>query len=129
MRDEDIKKIIEDTVSATILRLKAAGILRDGEKSAVEKTEELLRQYKTLKETNQPYAKTLVAEIEKCLEDMAKDPYIDVIRLYYFEGMTNAAAAKELYCDERTARRNRKKLVRAFAVRLASDEFIQELLM
>lgn len=129
MREEEVKKIINDTVSATILHLKSAGFLRDGEKTAAEKTEELLRQYKTLKETEQPYAVTLVAEIDKCVEEFARDPYIDIIRLYYFEGMTNAAASKEMYCDERTARRNRKRLVRAFAVRLASDDFIRELLM
>lgn len=129
MQDNEIKKIIDDTVSATILRLKAAGILRDGEKSAIEKTEELLRQYNTLKETDQPYARTLVAEIEKCFDELRNDPYIDIIRLYYFDGLTNAAAAREMFCDERTARRNRKKLVRAFSVRLVSDEFIRELLM
>lgn len=129
MRDDEIKKIIDDTVSVTILRLKSAGILRDGEKNAVEKTEELLRQYNTLKDTDQPYAKTLAAEIDKCMGEMANDPYINIIRLYYFDGLTNAAAAKEMFCDERTARRNRKKLVRAFAVRLASEEFIRELLM
>lgn len=129
MQDSEIKKIIDDTVSATILRLKSAGILRDGEKSAVEKTEELLRQYKTLKDIEQPYAKNLVAEIDKCLEESANDPYIGIIRLYYFDGLTNAAAAQEMFCDERTARRNRKRLVRIFAVRLASDDFIRELLM
>ncbi len=129
MYDDEIKRIIDNTVSATILRLKAAGLLRDGEKTAMEKTEELLRQYKTLKEIDQPYAKTLVAEIDKCLDEQRNDPYINIIRLYYFEGLTNAAAANEMYCDERTARRNRKKLVRAFSARLVSDEFLRELLM
>lgn len=128
MNDAEIRKIINDTVSATVLQLKASGILRDGQKTAIEKTEALLRQYKTLQQTDQPYARSLVKEIDSCMADMANDPYIDLIRLYYFEGMKNAAAAREANCDERTARRNRKRLVTAFAARLASDDFIRELL-
>ena len=52
----------------------------------------------------------------------------DVIRLYYFAGNKNAACAKIMCCDERTCRRYRKKLVEQFSARLASDEFIRELL-
>lgn len=128
-RDEEIRKIISDTVSATILRFKAAGILRDGEKNAVDKTEELLRQYKTLQKLDQPYAKALVGRINECLEDIKDDPYADIIRLYYFDGLTNAAASDKLFCDERTGRRNRKRLVKTFAQYLVSEDFIRELLI
>ena len=129
MQENEIRKIIDDTVSATILRLKASGILRDGEKTAIEKTEELLRQYKALRKSDQPYAKAIVARIDKCFDELQDESYIDAIRLYYIDGLTNAATAVRLFCDERTVRRNRKKLVRAFSIRLVSDEFIRELLL
>lgn len=129
MKDAEIQKLISDTVTATVAKLKMEGLLRDGSKSAYEKTETLLRQYPDLLEVDDPYARRLVAEIDACLEDAADDPYVDLIRLYYFAGNTNVTCAKLLPCEERTARRNRKALVERFSVRLASEEFIRELLL
>ena len=129
MNDEKIKQIINDTVTTTVLQLKAAGLLRDGAKTAYEKTEVLLRQYPELKKVHEPYAQRVVAEIDACMADAEDDPYLDVIRLYYFAGETNVACAKILCCEERTARRNRAALVKRFSARLASDEFIRELLL
>ena len=129
MNDDKIKKIINDTVTTTVLQLKAAGLLRDNTKSAYEKTEELLKQYPQLCQVREPYAERVVREIDACLAEASDDPYINIIRLYYFEGLANEAAANKLPCDERTGRRNRQRLVRKFSARLASDDFIRELLM
>ena len=125
---EDIKQIIKDTVAATVQQLQAAGLLRSDTMTAYEKTEALLRQYPQLKGLQEPYAQRVVQEVEACLAAAANEPYVDVIRLYYFAGLTNAACAMEMICDERTCRRYRKKLVQQFSARLASDEFIRELL-
>lgn len=127
MQDKEIKKIIDDTVYATILGLQTSGILRDKTKTATEKTEELLRQYNALQAADQPYARTIVAGIDTCFAAMRSEPYINVIRLYYIDGLTNAAVAREMYCSERTVRRNRKKLVREFSVRLMADDFTREI--
>lgn len=129
MNSQQIHEIIQQTVDITILKLKAAGILKDNAKSAYEKTEALLYQYNDLVKVNQPYAQKVVAEIDACIADIANEPYKDVIRLYYFESLTNAACASVLGCEERTARRNRKAYVEKFSSRLASDEFIRELLL
>ena len=125
MNDKEVRKLIEDTVNTTVLKLKAASMLKDGHRTATEKTEALLHQYPELKKVNQPYARRVVQEVAT----IAADPYAAVIPLYYFEGKTNAAVAAVMCCDERTARRNRKKFVEQFASRLASDEFIRELLL
>lgn len=133
MKNDEIRQLIDDTANAaataTVLRLKAAGLLKDGTKTAYEKTEALLYQYRELCEVHQPYAQRVVREIDACLESVSGDPYADVIRLYYFEGLKNKACADALYCDERTARRYRTKLVQQFSARLASDDFIRELLL
>lgn len=129
MNDDKIRQIIADTARATVLQLKAAGILRDGGKSAYEKTETLLWQYNDLKKVKQPYAQRVVQEIDACLADVEDEPYADVIRLYYFGGLTNEKCADAMVCDERTVRRNRRKLVEKFSARLASDDFIRELLL
>ena len=129
MTEQEIKRLIDDTVNTTVLKLKAAGLLKDDTKTAYQKTEVLLWQYPELKKVAEPYARRVVAEIDACLADAASDPYVDVIRLYYFKCLTNVACAKELICDERTCRRYRKQLVEKFSTRLASDDFIRELLL
>ena len=129
MKKEEIKQLINDTVQTTVLQLKAAGLLKDGTKSAYEKTEALLYQYPELCKVNEPYAQRVVREIDACMADAESDPYLDVIRLYYFAGLKNAACADTMCCDERTARRNRVALVKRFSARLASDDFIRELLL
>ena len=128
MTDEKIQKIIESTVEATVRKLQEAGLLTAGAKSAIAKTEELLRSYPQLKEADDPKSRRVVAEIDACLLEAENEPYIDVIRLFYFGGLKNAACAKIMACDERNLRKNRKELVKRFAARLAAGDFIRDLL-
>lgn len=127
--DEKVKQYIDDAIASTIMRLKLEGILKSESRTAYEKTEALLWKYPALKESKQTAAQRICAEIEACLQSVSNDPYSRVIELFYFQGMTNAACALELECEERTARRNRKKLVEDFSVRLASEDFIREILL
>ena len=129
MTKEEIKQLVQETVVNTVLQLKAAGMLQPAtQKTAMQKTEELLKQYPQLLGIDEPYARRVVQEIDALLAAAESEPYVDVIRLYYFEGLTNEGCANTIRCDERTCRRYRKKLVQQFSVRLASDEFIRELL-
>lgn len=129
MTNEEIKQLVQETVVNTVMQLKAAGMLQPATpKTAIQKTEELLRQYPQLRGIDEPYARRVVQEIDALLAAAEQEPYVDVIRLYYFGGLTNEGCANTLCCDERTCRRYRKKLVQQFSVRLASDEFIRELL-
>ncbi len=127
MKKEEITQIIEQAVDKTVQRLKAEGLLATPGKTPIEKAEDLLRQYPALRNTDTPYAKRVVQEIDACLAEAAQDPYVDVIRLYYFAGMKNVACANTLCCEERTCRRNRKRLVEQFATRLTAEEFTREL--
>lgn len=129
MTNDEIKRLVQDTVTTTVMQLKAAGMLQPvNQKTAIQKTEELLRQYPQLRGIQEPYAQRVVQEIDALLAEAENEPYVDVIRLYYFGGLTNEGCANTLCCDERTCRRYRKKLVQRFSARLASDEFIRELL-
>ena len=129
MTNDEIKQLVQETVLNTVLQLKAEGMLQPAtQKTAMQKTEELLRQYPQLRGIDEPYARRVVQEIDALLAAAESEPYVDVIRLYYFGGLTNEGCANTLCCDERTCRRYRKKLVQQFSVRLASDEFIRELL-
>ena len=46
---EDIRDIISDTVNETVAKMKMAGLTKDNRKTAIEKLEELLRNYPTFK--------------------------------------------------------------------------------
>lgn len=127
MEKEQITQIVKQTVAITVQELKAAGLLKDDTKNAYEKTEDLLRQYPALQKSDSQYARRVVQEIDACLAEAENEPYVDVIRLFYFGGLKNAACAKMLACEERTCRRNRRKLVERFAARLAAAEVLREL--
>lgn len=129
MIDPKTQEIIDATVAATVRALQDTGQLTTGTKSATEKTEELLWNYNQLKEAKDPKSQRLVAEIDTCLAEAENEPYIDVIRLFYFSGLKNAACAKIMCCDERNLRKARKALIKKFAARLAAGDFIRELLL
>ncbi len=128
MTAEETRKIISDTVAETVRQLKTAGLLKNGEMTAFDKTEALLRQYPLLKTMDAPYARRVVQEVDACLEEVKTEPYLDVIRLYYFSGLKNSACANKMLCSEKTCRRNRIRLVQRFSARLASEAFFQEVL-
>ena len=44
-----MKEIIQETVDQTVIKLKRANLIKDDEKSAFKKTENLLKKYKQLK--------------------------------------------------------------------------------
>lgn len=134
MTNEEIKQLISATVRETMEQLRTTTTtLADPQEppsglSSYAKTEELLRNYTALKTSDSPKGRRIAEQIETCLEEAANDPYIDVIRLFYFGGVKNAACAKIMCCDERNLRKARRALVKRFAARLATDEFIRELL-
>lgn len=130
MHDYDIEKIINDTVNTTVLKLKMAGLMRDDKKTAYQKTEELLRNYKTFQKiTDQPYTVKLVKEIEAALEEITDDLYYDIIPMYYFEGKTREDVAEYFDTTVTTISRNKSRLINKLKVRLFSDDFIYELFL
>lgn len=54
--------------------------------------------------------------IEKALKGIANDKYYRAIPAMYFEGLSDKQIAVELHCDETTAGKNRRRLVRRLAV-------------
>lgn len=125
----NIKQIINDTVNATVLKLKMAGLMKDDRKTAYQKTEELLRNYMTFKKSDQPYTEKLVKKIDDALGDIEKDPYCEIIRMIYFEGCTREDCAEYFDTTVTTVSRNKTRLVNKLKVRLFSDDVIYELFL
>lgn len=129
MCEYDIEQIINDTVNATVLKLKMAGLMKDNRKTAYQKTEELLRNYNTFKESDQPYTQKLVTKIDDALQSIKDDIYYDVIPLIYFEDETRENVADHFRTTVTTISRNKVRLVNKLKVVLFSDDVIYELFL
>jgi len=86
-----------------------------------ERAEELLRGYPKNKASDIEARRQDAATVDAFLQEYADDPYIDAVRLFYFEGLKNAAVAGRMFCDETTCRRNRSRLVRAFMEKIGGE--------
>ena len=126
---DDIKQIINDTVNATVLKLKMAGLMKDDKKSAYQKTEEHLKNYNAFKESDQPYTKKLVREIDMALEDIKDDLYYDIIIMSYFEGRSREYMAEYFDATVTTVSRNKNRLINKLKARLFSDDVIMEVFL
>lgn len=124
------RAIIEETVNETVLKMKMAGLLKENRRSAIEKLEELLRNYKTFKSiTGKEYTEKLVARIDEALETIIDDPYYSVIEYFYFEGYTREYIARKYNTTVTTISRNKTRLLKELVPRLFSDDFIFELFL
>lgn len=130
MDEETIKEIINDTVNATVLKMKMVGLLKDDRRTAIEKTEELLRNYPIFKEIkDKEYTVKLVAKVDEALGKISEDPYYDVILMFYFEGRTRENIAFEYETSVTTISRNKTRLLNKLASILFSDDVIFELFL
>lgn len=126
----EIEEIIRQTVNTTILKLKTAGLMNDNGKSAYQKTEMLLKNYKNFKRSiDQPYAKKVVDKIEKGLKEIETDIYYEIIPMFYFENATRENIAEYFNTSETTISRNKKRLVNQLKALLFSDDMIYELFL
>lgn len=127
-QEDTIRKIIEQTTSMTVLKLKGAGLLRDERRTATEKTEELLRNYPTFREIRTTEkTRKLVEEIEEALESISGDPYADIIPRFYFDNESRESIALDYDTTPTTISRNKARLLQILATRLFTDDIIFEL--
>lgn len=126
---QDIRHIITDTVNMTVLKLKMAGLMKDNRKDAFQKTEELLRNYKSFLKSDQPYTKKLVAKINDALYEIKDDIYYDIIPLVYFENQTREYVAEHFNTTVTTISRNKTRLIHQLKAMLFSDDMIYELFL
>lgn len=130
MGKDDIKNLIDDTVNATVLKMKMAGLLKDDRRTAIEKLEELLRDYPIFKTIcDKDETVKLVRKIDEALKTIESDPYYDVIRMFYFENQTRENIALEYDTSVTTISRNKTRLLNQLKLILFSDDVIYELFL
>lgn len=95
-------------------------------KSEEEKENDAIESLENSIETTERFIKL----IDNALETIANDPYFEVIKMHYFQGMKYAAIADKwpVTIDESTICRNKNRLVKKMSIYLFSDEVINEML-
>lgn len=102
MTDGEIKKLIEDTVKATVAEYKRAGLLAQGQSAVYADAAEMIRQYYASAKKD--------AAITYAIQGKRFDPYYPIIDLYFGAGWTNEAIAEKLGVDITTVARNKRRL-------------------
>ena len=129
LSETELHEIISKTVKETVLNLKMSGLMRNGGNDAYHKTEDMLRRYKSFKQSNQPYAKKLVKRIDAALVNISADPYYEIIKLFYVDGESRESIADRLGVSETTVSRNKHRLICRMQDYLFTDDTIEELFL
>lgn len=95
-------------------------------KSESEKENDAIESLKRSIETTERFIKL----IDNALETISNDPYFEVVKMHYFQGMKYASIADKwpVTIDESTICRNKNRLVKKMSIYLFSDEVINEML-
>ena len=123
----DVEKIIEKTVNKTILKLRMSGMLKESTLNTYQKCEELLRNYDTLRTSEEPTAKKLVKRIDNALLSIQSDAYYEIIIMYYIKGISRDMIAEMFNTTGTTISRNKHRLVETLTKILFTDEYINNL--
>lgn len=102
MPDDQVKKLIEMTVQASISQLKKSGLLKDTENVAYSDASHMIASFYDSGEKDQNLAYAIAG--------LRFDPYYKIIPLYFKEKKTVEAIAEELEVDITTVFRNKKRL-------------------
>lgn len=122
-----VEEIIQKTVNATVAKLKVAGLMKEKNQTAMQKTEELLRTYKLFSISGDPDAEKMILQIESALEIIKDDIYYDVIPMYYMKGNTREEIAETFNTSPTTISRNKKRLIEQLSAVLFSSDYIMQI--
>ena len=127
-------QLIEMTVKQTIAELKRAGLIRENRLDSFKKTERILYEYPKFKKIVTEYkfedmtiTPKFVEMIENALQDVADDPYFQIIELKYFKGWTHEQIAEYFDVQPAAISKQRTKLINRIRAGIFSDDFISEL--
>ena len=133
--NENIKDLIDEVTTQTVVKLKKSGLMKDNNISAFKKTERLLKNYNKYKlaiendPENTLKTKKLINIIDRALKSIETDQYYSIIEMYYFEHKTREEIAEFYDCEVKTITRNKRRLLNEIRIILFSDTTIEELFL
>ena len=125
--DEYTREIINETANTIVLRMKIAGLIRSDTKTAFQKTEELLRNYRFFECSADDSAAQMISRIDNALDLIRDDIYYQVVPLYYFDNWTRERIAEYFDTSVTTISRNKTRLIDKLKVTLFSTDAIKEI--
>lgn len=128
---KEIEALIKRIVGETVLNLKAAGLMNNTRATAIEKTEYLLKNYESFKQsyTESGISKKYVDIISKALEQIRDDEYFEIIPMRYFENQSREEVAGYFDVSTTTITRHQRDLLERLSILLFSDDVIFELFL
>jgi hypothetical protein len=120
---------IEYIINKTIIKLRAEGLLRDEARSAVQKTEDILRNYPYFKLSDQPFTQNFCKKVDEAIDKIRGDYYFEIITMYYFDDVSRENIAAHFRTSESTISRNGIRLVEKLSSILFPDDMIIDLLV
>lgn len=128
---QDIHEIISETIDQTILKLKMAGLMKDEQKSAFQRTEQVLKNYKELEKAHSEdgTASAFIDVVDRALKQIEDDDYFDIIPMIYFDGWSREEIAEFFGITVTTVSRNKTRLVNKLKTYIFADDVIKELFL
>lgn len=127
------EKIIEETAQKTaravVAELRRVGKIKPERLGTFKKTERVLYMLPTMQKDADVETGKLYEQIRRALNEIADDPYFELIRQKYFYKWTHERSAEFFNVDEKTIRYQRKKLIDRLRPLIFSDEYIRELIL
>ena len=102
MLDDEVKRLIEQTVKEAMSQFKRAGLLKDSDNVAYSDASSLIASFYAAGEKDQSLAYAISGQ--------RFDPYFKIIPMYFRDKLTVEAIAEELEVDITTVFRNKKRL-------------------
>jgi DNA-directed RNA polymerase specialized sigma24 family protein len=124
---EEIEKIIRRTTWETVQRLRAEGLLREP-LSVGRKTEELLKHYSLLLESDSDTVQTLINRLRTALDALQDDLYYEVISMAYIENMSVWEISEYFGTSDRTIKRHKKRLLNEIGKRVFTEDWVKEVI-
>lgn len=124
-----IKQTAEETARAVVAELKRTGQIKPERLGTFKKVERVLYMFPTMQEGADGETGKLYEQIRRALNDIADDPYFELIPQKYFYKWTHERSAEYFDVDEKTIRYQRKKLIEKLRPLIFSDEYIRELIL
>lgn len=117
----ETETLIQQTVDATIKKLKHNGMLKAQNTDSYARTEDVLRRYPNL-ECESP----LLMKIEEALDSVREDQYYDIIVFSYFDGICREEVGYLMNVTPRTVTRHKRRLVEQIRDRLFPEAYLEE---
>lgn len=127
--ERSAERAADKTARAVVAELQRVGKIKTERLGTFKKTERVLYMFPTMDKDAGGETGKLYDQIRRALNEIADDPYFELIQQKYFYKWTHERSAEYFGVDEKTIRYQRKKLVDRLRPLIFSDEYLREMIL